>query len=134
METSRASLHSCKHTQSAHCRTQVRYFKFFTSLYFGCSDKYCFLYLGPEYNPAVFCTRELRDMTDAATRACSDPELTDITTAAAPHVREVIGEDLPQVALGHTCISFLYSCRILCYLPNISFAVTGVTGDGGHMC
>ena len=44
---------------------------------------------------------ELIIITDAAIRACSDPELTDITTAAPLDVREDItdSEDLLQVVL-----------------------------------
>ena len=54
------------------------------------------LLLGP-----LLLNPEKTNMLDASIRACSDPELTDITTAAPLDVREDItdSEDLLQVVL-----------------------------------
>ena len=54
------------------------------------------LLLGP-----LLLNPELTDMIDASIRACSDPELTDITTATPLDIRDDImdSEDLLQVVL-----------------------------------
>ena len=94
-----------------------------------------------KFNPSLVMMREccflgsgLTDLTDTATRACSDPELTDITTAA-PLVRELIGEDLLQVGFGDTRIfsSFVFVLELV-FCQIFSFAVTRVTGNGGNRC